>query len=129
MSIEQEKTVRSYLSKHVGRWQSMPYEWFDLSPEALDDFNIVDVPEDVVAAYEATRSNPEDRARDAGDYGQHRSSEEVMLESIQRRRALGLPIVAEFANLDKWPEKDREEYEEYRRTVFAFAAQLDSTAA
>lgn len=121
--------MRAFLQQRVLRWQSLPYDWLSLEPEDLDDLNIIDIPEEILDAYQDTRNNLADRARDENSYGRFTSAEEGMKASIEMRRAKNLPLIPEFDNIDSWPDDWRTDYEAYRRQVQDFIdAEADANA-
>jgi hypothetical protein len=56
---DDERVVREYLESVRGEfWHELPYRFFDLDIAWLDDCGFLPIPDDVLAAYERTRSDP-----------------------------------------------------------------------
>ncbi len=64
-----EEIVRAYLRSRVLFWQRLPYDWMYLDVETLDTCNLLGCPPEVEAAYDRSRSDPEQRVKFEKDYG------------------------------------------------------------
>jgi hypothetical protein len=79
-----EDIVRAFLEARVPFWETLPYDWMELSDEDLDELNLLDFSEEVEQAYKRSRSDPAQRQRFAKDY-----------ERFERSNAWAEKIVAE----------------------------------
>ena len=119
MSIEQENVVREFLGPH---WSRLPYDWVqELGPEGLEP--MLPIPDAVWAAYDATRGDPIDRARDEHLYGRTPSREERHRAMLDRRAELGLPLIPSFSDhYDKISPAERLRFEALEMELRAMVA-------
>lgn len=68
MSTEQEAIVRQFIEECGFEVTSLPYDWLDMDDIEFLDSAFAPIPDEVLEAYNATRSNPEDRERDLPSY-------------------------------------------------------------
>lgn len=82
-----EDIVRAFLESRVPFWETLPYDWMEMSDEDFDDLNLLDYSEEVEEAYKRSRADPAHREQFAKDYERYERSnawaERVLAEAPQ----------------------------------------------